>query len=256
MTTVAAPTRDAAHTVASGELAAFLDLLRALEPQDWGRPTDCTGWSVRDVVAHVTGAMEEGARMRVLLRHFALAPRRHPAMAALDAVNQTQIDERRGDTTAQLVDELARLGPRAARARRRMPGLVRRLPVPGDTGLPAGATFGYLVDVIYPRDLWMHRLDVERATGRGHAATSTEREVVAQVVRDLDATWSGPTVVLELTGPGGGTWQLGDGHASGTLTAEATEVCRMLSGRPAAPDVRTEGAPGARARLEEARIAF
>jgi uncharacterized protein (TIGR03083 family) len=244
-----------AHDVALGELEAFLDLLRDLAAEDWHRPTDCTGWSVRDIVAHVAGAMEEGARLHVQLRHYALAPRRHPEMSPLDAVNQVQIEERAGTSPVDLVAELERLGPRAARARRRMPGLLRRTPVPGkDNGLPPGSRFGYLVDVIYPRDLWMHRVDVERATGRRHRPSTSEQEVLEQVVLDLGEAWTGPTTDLRLTGVG--AWRLGNGEPTAILETEPVEVCRMLSGRPADPPVSHTGDPRAVDVFRAARIAF
>jgi uncharacterized protein (TIGR03083 family) len=258
-TTTTAPrptTPQRACTVAGEELAAFLDVLHELDEADWQRPTDCPGWTVRDVVAHVTGAMEEGARLRVQLRHLAPAPRRYPALSQLDAVNQMQVDERRTATPAQLVDELATLGPRAARARRRMPGLLRRLPVPGDSPLPDGATFAYLVDVIYPRDLWMHRIDVERATDRPHTETAAEGFLVAEVVRDLADTWEEPPVELTLTGAGGGSWQLGTGDPVATLTTDTVQLCRRLSGRDASPTVTGDAAPEVVSRLLDTRIAF
>jgi uncharacterized protein (TIGR03083 family) len=37
------------------EHAALLDLLRALAPDDWQRPTVCDGWSVHDVALHILG---------------------------------------------------------------------------------------------------------------------------------------------------------------------------------------------------------
>jgi uncharacterized protein (TIGR03083 family) len=257
MTTLIAPlTPDRAREVALGELDAFLDLLRGLDTTQWQLPTDCTGWTVRDIVAHVTGAMEEGARLHVQLRHLALAGRRYPDLCRLDAINQQQIDDRRDAGPEDLVAELADLGPRAARARRRLPRVVRGRAVPGDTGLPAGSTVGYLVDVIYPRDLWMHRVDVARATGRALATTSTEADVVAEVVRDLAGGWDGPPSTLTLTGHGAGTWLLGPGTPQAELEADAVEVCRMLSGRTAAPVVTATGDPAARRRLLAARVAF
>lgn len=35
--------------------AAFIDLLRGFGPVQWGRPTVCPGWDVKDVAAHVLG---------------------------------------------------------------------------------------------------------------------------------------------------------------------------------------------------------
>ncbi|MGC2206912.1 MAG: maleylpyruvate isomerase N-terminal domain-containing protein [Candidatus Dormiibacterota bacterium] len=42
----------------------FLDLLRTLGPQDWSRPTDCSRWDVRAVVAHVVGSACAQASVR------------------------------------------------------------------------------------------------------------------------------------------------------------------------------------------------
>lgn len=256
-TTHTPPSPARAHDVALGELDAFLDLLRGLGPDDWDLPTDCTGWSVRDVVAHVTGAMEDGARLRVQLRHVVLAPRRYPTMSPLDALNQMQLDDRRGAGPEEIVRELAALGPRAARARHRIPALLRGRAVPGkDNGLPAGSTFAYLVDVIYPRDVWMHRVDVERATGRPHAASATEHDVVGEVVRDLADTWDGPPATLTTTGAVVGTWRLGDGSPEADLQVDAVELCRLLSGRPATPTVTRTGDVRAEEHLLASRIPF
>jgi hypothetical protein len=39
--------------VATAELEAELVLLGTLEGQDWRRPTDCAGWDVHDLTAHL-----------------------------------------------------------------------------------------------------------------------------------------------------------------------------------------------------------
>ncbi len=137
-----------------------------------------------------------------------------------------------------------------------MPRPLRALPIPSGFGLPPGSTFGYLVDVIYPRDLWMHRIDIARASGRELSPTTTEADVVAQVVRDLAETWEGPATTLSLTGNGAGTWTLGTGASQASLVADAVEVCRMLSGRPASPSVSLTGDPEAERRLAASRVSF
>jgi uncharacterized protein (TIGR03083 family) len=43
-----------------GERAALADLLEALEPADWDRPSLCEGWRVREVAAHVISSAEAG----------------------------------------------------------------------------------------------------------------------------------------------------------------------------------------------------
>src|SRR5690606_41047392 len=66
------PPAEAARVMAA-QTAAYVALLRGLDSADWSRPTDCTEWDVRAMAAHVAGALEEGARPMVLLRHMRAA---------------------------------------------------------------------------------------------------------------------------------------------------------------------------------------
>jgi len=50
--------RTEATKLARAEYERFLALLRALGPDDWDRPTDCTGWTVRDMLGHLLGMMK------------------------------------------------------------------------------------------------------------------------------------------------------------------------------------------------------
>jgi uncharacterized protein (TIGR03083 family) len=231
-----------------------MSLLRGLDDAEWERPTDCVGWTVRDVAAHVAGAAEEGARIRVMARHLRSAKRSGRA-SMVDGLNDAQLADRRGWSGERILADLARLGPKAARRRRRTPGFVRRRAVPGDD-LPAGSTFGYLFDVIFARDAWMHRLDVARACGRQVVPALSDEEVVAQVVRDLGRFWTGPPVVLRLTGPSGGCWTLGDGEPSTEVITDAVEYLRLLSGRAANPQLAIMGDDTVSAALLAARVAF
>ncbi len=88
---------------------------------------------------------------------------------------------------------------------------------------------GYLLDVILTRDVWMHRVDVCRATGRELQLTPEHDGVL---VADVVAEWAqrhGRPYRLRLTGPAGGEWSAGtDGEE---LELDAVEFCRLLSGR-------------------------
>lgn len=48
--------RKPARRNADAEYAALVETVRGFEPEDWSLPTDCEGWTVRDMVAHLTGA--------------------------------------------------------------------------------------------------------------------------------------------------------------------------------------------------------
>ncbi len=85
-----------------------------------------------------------------------------------------QVDDHRAEPGPELAERFALLWPRAVQARRRRPAAVRRLTL--SSGLPATPRFrlGYLLDIIYTRDLWMHRLDLAGPPGsRSRPATTT-----------------------------------------------------------------------------------
>jgi uncharacterized protein (TIGR03083 family) len=139
-----------------------------------------------------------------------------------------QVQERAGVPPAQLVHDLANVAVRAVRARRRIPGLVRAVPIP--FGPPLGTRpLGYLMGCIYTRDAWMHRIDLARATGRPLRLTADhDGRIVADVVAEWAGTHGQP-FTLTLTGPAGGRFSRGtDGEA---ITVDAIEFCRILSGR-------------------------
>src|SRR6266545_6880726 len=148
-----------------------------MHDDDWARPTDCAGWTIHDLTAHLVGQYQGLAKLGVFLRRHRRAHRRYPALSRLDAHNRQQLDELGGHSGRELVAMLAAIGPKAIRARRRVPGLVRRLrvgrmypeePLPDDR-------LGYVLDVLGPRDLWMHRVDLARATGRPLALGAHDR---------------------------------------------------------------------------------
>jgi uncharacterized protein (TIGR03083 family) len=204
------------------------DLLAGLGEEDWDRPTDCAGWTVHDVVAHLVGAAESTARVRELLRQARLGRRAAPGAPGVDGMNAVQVGERRGMPPAELVAALADAGERGVRARRRLPAPLRAVPLP--FGPPLGARpLAYLMDCIYTRDAWMHRVDLARATGRPLRLTADHD---GRIVADVVAEWArahGRPFALTLTGPAGGTWSRGTGGER--LELDAVEFCRVVSGR-------------------------
>ena len=218
--------RREAPALAHEEYRRVATLADRLAPGDWARPTDCPGWTVRDVLAHVAGSMagtalREGARQRRAAGQRVQSSGR----SFLDEMNQLQIEERSGLPDAAVARELRDLIEDAVRARRRVPSLFRRAPIPGSSDR---LTLGDLVDVILTRDVWMHRVDVCRATDRQLQLTSEhDGRLVADVVCDW-ADRHGQAFTLHLTGVAGGTFA----HAGGPrLKLDAVEFCRVLSGR-------------------------
>ena len=233
--------REVAMRLAATEYQRFADLLRSLGPGDWGKQTECPGWDVRAMAAHALGMVEMAATIRETDRQLRLARSRGGLF--IDALTALQVEERADMTPAEITVRFAARAPKAARARRRAPGFIRRraMPVPQQVGgREEEWTIGYLIDVILTRDPWMHRADIVRATGADLVLTAGHDGVL---VADVVAEWAarhGQPYMLHLTGPAGGTWRHGEGPL---IEADAVEFCRVLSGRGHADGLRAVQVP-------------
>lgn len=218
------------------ELSRTLELLRSLGEEDWERPTDCTGWSVHDVVAHLVGQFEGAARPDRLLRRVRAA-RRMPGFSVLDGHNELQVRERRHVPPPDLVEQLESWGGRGIRAFGRIPAPLRRMRLsrlfPEAVAMPDDS-LDFLIRVIGPRDPWMHRIDICSAVGRAFEADGHDAKIVEQVVGDLTQQWPGRAVTLVLDGSAGGEWVVGQGVPVAEVRCDAIGYCRHASGRPAA----------------------
>jgi uncharacterized protein (TIGR03083 family) len=214
---------------AEEEYSRLLSMLADLSPEDWRRPTDCTEWDVRAMVAHLVGAAESNASLREAVRQLRQG-RQHtsPGCPDIDGINALQIHERRDAAPTDLLAALAAAAPRAVRGRRRIPAPVRAVRVP--FGPPLGVrSVGYLMDRIYTRDAWMHRIDIARTTGTPLVLTADhDGRLVADLVDEWARAHRQP-FVLELTGPAGGRHERGTGGER--LELDAVEFARTLAGR-------------------------
>jgi uncharacterized protein (TIGR03083 family) len=238
---VPALTRAEAMTFATDEFGRWIDLLRSLTPQEWAAPTECDPWDVRAMTCHVLGATESHGSIREMA-HQMRAYRRAIGQPMIDAMTALQVRDRAELTPEQIVARFERAAPRSVRARRRLPGLLRRVPMKVDPPFDQdGWRLGYLMDVIYNRDAWMHRVDVSRAIGRDMALTASHD---GRLVADVVAEWArrhGQPFALTLTGPAGGSYVAGSDGES--LELEAVEFCRTLSGRASGTGLLTEVVP-------------
>lgn len=226
--------RPIAMRLAETEYQRVADAVNALRPEDWARPTDCPAWDVRQLVAHIAGmAKFNSTPLEMALQMRAAKARQQDGQALVDAQTAVQIDQREHLGPEELRAELRRVGPRAAKGRRRTPGVVRhrRLPEPQVVnGIAETWSIGYLTDVILTRDPWMHRLDLARATGQAPVLTADHDGVI---VADVVTEWArrhGRPYRLELTGPAGGSWVSGAGDEE--IVMDAADFCRVVSGRP------------------------
>lgn len=224
---------DEAAGLAETAYARFAEALAEVAPDQWEFPTDCVGWTVRDLAGHLVGAMRSAASMREMASQQVAIVRgvRQGLGSQVDVMTQIQIDRTADLTPVDLVAECRALVRPAAAGRRRMPGLVRRASFQADLGYAVERwTLGYLNDVILTRDTWLHLIDLHRAIGTP-PPLSVDHD--ARIVADVVVEWArrhGQPFTLTLTGPAGGTYAT---NASGgaELTLDAVEFCRIVSGR-------------------------
>lgn len=233
--------RDTAARLAETEYERVAVMLDRLTPEQWGTRTDCTEWDVRAMAGHMLGMIQMLASWPEIVRQQVASGRRakREGCPAIDAMTALQVEKNAGLSTDELIAQVRRLAPRAARNRRRAPGVMRKQAME-DNG--EWWSMGYLFDVILTRDPFMHRIDIASATGATMTATAEHEGVI---VDDVVTEWAGrhgQAYDLELTGPAGGRWQHGGHSGAGeNLTMDAFEFCRALSGRaPAEGLLRTQ----------------
>lgn len=234
--------RKEAAVLAATENQRFVDLVGSLPTDDWSKPTDCPAWDVRAMASHVVGAMEANVSVPQFLHQLRLGKRAAGDRPDIDGMTEVQVRERSHLGPDQLVERLTDLAPRAARARARAPGLVRRMPMKVEVEEAMEPwRLAYLLDVIMTRDTWMHRVDIARATGRPLVLTPDHD---GRIVADVVAEWArrhGQPFTLHLEGPAGATFA--GGGAGAAVTLDAVEFCRILSGRATGEGLLTQRVP-------------
>jgi hypothetical protein len=147
----------------------------------------------------------------------------------LDAQTALHVREHAELGPAEAAAAVREWAPRALAGRTATSAEVRAATL--STGLPGEAdwTYAYLLDVIFTRDVWMHRVDICRATGQPLVLTPEhDGRIVADVVVDW-ARRHGRPFTLRLDGPAGGSYTAGQDGPE--LRYDAVEFCRALSGR-------------------------
>jgi uncharacterized protein (TIGR03083 family) len=218
--------------LAGTELARMVAQLDGLSPQDWARPTVCELWDVHALASHVLGMAEAQASFRQFAHDYRAAAKRASGKM-IDAMTAAQVAERSSLAPAAIIERLTAVAPKAVRARRRAPALMRwAVRMKQDPPFEAERwRFGYLVDTIFTRDTWLHRLDISRATGRD-MELSVQHD--GRLVADVVAEWArrhGHAFTLTLTGPAGGRWHVGAGGE--TFELDALDFCWTVGSRQA-----------------------
>lgn len=231
-----------AMAITETENARLLSLLTGLTDEQWAAPTDCTGWSVRDIAVHLIGSAHGQANPVEFARQALVCRRLTKEIGGhhwVDGLNEAQLRARAGMTPEQVPDEWQRHSAAALKARRRMPAPVRALkllPIGTGLGVHIGwQPLGYLFDIGFTRDVWMHRVDIAHAAGVEPEVTAEhDGRLIADILREW-ASRHGQPFDLTLTGPAGGRYVAGQGGEPQSV--DAVEFVRILAGRAEGPGV-------------------
>jgi uncharacterized protein (TIGR03083 family) len=226
--------------------ASIGELCSGLPDREWGLPTGCPGWTVKDHLSHLVD-FEARALGRPAPEHEP-GPQPH-VRNEMGRANEIGVDVRRPRTGAQVLAEFREVtGERLARLRT-LTGQDLAAPVT----TPAGP--GTMADLLTLRvmDSWMHEQDVRRATGRpGHVDGPAAGEAVDYLTRFLPyvvgkraAAPDGSKAVFRIGGRdpvavqvagGRGSLAADPGGATVSLVIPVTTFAALAGGRSDAPD--------------------
>jgi uncharacterized protein (TIGR03083 family) len=224
---------DEAMAIAAVENHRLWKLLIDIKPDEWTLPTDCTRWDVRAVVVHLIAQAEAQASIVEFVRQTMAGRKLMEEIGGIypvDGMNEAGLRARSHLKPEELSDLWSRVAVEALRFRRRMPAPIRALPLLRlDRGL--WKPLGYLYDIGFTRDVWMHRVDLSRAIGRTFDATAQhDGRIVADIIAEWATTHTDP-FTLKLTGLAGGTYVRDSADPGDCLEVDAIDSCRILSGR-------------------------
>jgi uncharacterized protein (TIGR03083 family) len=220
-----------AMKLAETEIGRMMNVVDQLRPADWSLPTECEKWDVKALLSHQLGVMESNASLREFVRQYLVATKkaRHSGRPLVDEMTASQVADHAALSPSELSDRLRSKAQASVRGRRRMPRLMRSMPI--KPGAPFEGTWklGYLVGTIMNRDFWMHRVDLTRASGLEMVLTPEHDGVI---VSDVVSEWArahGQPYKLVLQGAAGGSFA--QGQRGEQMSLDAVEFCRVLSGR-------------------------
>jgi uncharacterized protein (TIGR03083 family) len=197
--------------VLAEQQAAFIDLLRGLDADEWARPTICPGWTVKDVAAHVLG--DHIGRLSIHRDGFHLLhPQDGEAFPAfLDRINDEWVSAARRISPPMLIELLSTIGNQIVEFWQTVD-----LDALGGPVRWAGLEphHPYWLDVAREyTEYWTHQQQICDATGRSGLTAphyvgpviDTFLRALPHTLRDVTAA-QGSTLQLTVTGPGGGDW--------------------------------------------------
>ncbi|GAA2586572.1 maleylpyruvate isomerase family mycothiol-dependent enzyme [Actinomadura fulvescens] len=225
------------------EYEALDAVLGALSPEQWSHPSTAEGWTVSDVVLHLTQTEELAAA--------SIAGEE----SLFEVMRPGEVDSRAAEIVAAERD----IAPADLLARWRAVALT----TPGAlAAVPKGTRLRWITGRLSPAALattrlaehWAHAHDITDALGIPYPDTARLRHIAWLGHRTLPYAFGaegieGGPVRCELTAPDGETWSYGEPGAPSSITGPAGDFCRVGARRldPEASRLKASGPHGAQA---------
>jgi uncharacterized protein (TIGR03084 family) len=197
-------------------------VLESLTPDQWTRPSAATGWTVSDVVLHLTQTEEVITGRSIGAGEVFLSA---GATTTVDGLADAMVAAERGMPPADLLT-------RWRKAAFATPGALR--------AHPAGTRLSWVRASLSPRTLattrlaehWAHAQDITVPLGIPYPDTARLRHVAWLAHRTLPYAFTvaglpDAPVCCDLTAPDGTRWTFGDPAAPARITGLAAEFCRV-----------------------------
>lgn len=180
-----------------------IDLGVGCRDEDFDRPTDCPGWTVKDQISHVVGLEKAFAGLGGA-EDIEVPDLPHLLHEDARRIEQ-DVEARRGRTGRQVVAELADFHPERISSLRDSPADVDTV-IGGRLG--PDTTFGHLLRMRII-DIWCHEQDLRNALDRpgnldsAGAAVFTEAVLLSlpRIVSRVADIGAGHAVVVDVSGP-------------------------------------------------------
>lgn len=251
----------------------LLELLRALPPEAWERPTVCAPWRVRDVVAHVLG--DDLGRLSRTRDGHDDGERPHdgePFATFLARLNQRWVEACAGRSPAVLLEQLAATTPAVLAFWENLDLTRLGEPVTWAGPQPAPRWLDCARDFT---EYWTHQRQIRDAVeaphhddlGIDHLALETFLRAVPHALRDLDPN-PGTTATVVVTGPAGGRWNWAHSkngwiptedppsQATATVTVDQETLWRLCTRGIDPPTARTRARTVGPPRITDALTAL
>lgn len=191
---------------------ALIELLLALSPGEWSRPTVCTAWDVRDVALHILGGdLSNLSRRRDGLATETWGPDEDPG-AFLARVNDAWVVSGRRLSPRVIIELLMAPGPALFAYFDTLDPDVPGGPVSWAGRGPAPVWLDLAREYM---ERWVHQQHIRDAVGRpGQTAAQFVRPVIAASMHALPVTMerhagnARGAVVVEVRGDAGGRWSV------------------------------------------------